>query len=325
MNILRWSYVPVAIAAFIALSFGVHAQTFPAKTIRIIVPFPPGGTSDASARIIAQKLTERFERTVVVDNRGGAGGNIATEFVARSAPDGYTMIMGTHGTHAINVSIFPKLGFDPVRDFAPITLVLTVPNLILIHPSLPVASVKDLIALAKAKPGQLNFASAGYGTMPHMTGELLNYMAGIRMVPVLYKGSGPALIDLLGGFVPIMIESVLTSLPHVKAGKVKAIAITSAARSATLPDIPTVSESGQPGYVGLTWVGLLVPAGTPQEIVGILNREIVKILEAPDVRTRLHEFGATPSGGPPEQFASYIREETAKWAKVVKAANIKAE
>ncbi len=312
----------------VALSaIGAHAvaQNFPTKPVRIVVPFPPGGTSDATARLIAQRLTERWKQNVVVDNRGGAGGSIAAEHVARSPADGYTLLMGTHGTQAINVSLFAKLPYDPVRDFTPITLAITVPNLFLAHPSLPVRSMQDLVALAKARPGEINFASAGYGTMPHMAGELFNLMAGVKMTPILYKGSGPAMSEVLGGLVPLMIESLLTSLPHVKSGKLRALAITSALRNPAVPAIPTVAETGFPGYEGITWVGLVVPAATPRDVVALLNTEIARILQATEMRERLTAMGATPGGGSSEQFASYIRSETEKWAKVVKAAGLKAE
>lgn len=301
------------------------AQNFPTKPVRIVVPFPPGGTSDATARLIAQRLTERWKQNVVVDNRGGAGGNIAAEHVARSPADGYTLLMGTHGTQAINISLFAKLPYDPVRDFAPVTLAITVPNLFLAHPSLPIRSMKDLVALAKARPGEINFASAGYGTMPHMAGELFNLMAGVKMTPILYKGSGPAMSEVLGGLVPLMIESLLTSLPHVKSGKLRALAITSAERNPAVPDISTVAETGFAGYEGITWVGLVVPAATPRDVVGLLNTEIARILQAAEMRERLTAMGATPGGGSSEQFAGYIRSETEKWAKVVKAAGLKAE
>jgi len=303
----------------------VAAQSFPVKPVRIVVPFPPGGTSDATARLLAQRLTDRWKQNVLVDNRGGAGGNIAAEHVARSAPDGYTLLMGTHGTQAINVSLFPKLSYDPVRDFLPITLALTVPNLFLAHPSLPVRSIKDLVALAKARPGELNFASSGYGTMPHMAGELFNLMAGVKMVPVLYKGSGPAMTEVLGGLVPLMIESLLTSLPHVKAGKLRSLAITSADRNPAVPDLPTIAESGYRGYEAITWVGLVVPAATPRDVAGVLHAEITRILLSADMKERLAAMGATPGGGSAEQFAAYIRSETEKWAKVVKTAGLKAE
>lgn len=312
-------------AALAAMGAHAVAQNFPAKPVRIVVPFPPGGTSDATARLIAQRLTERWKQNVLVDNRGGAGGNIAAEHVARSAADGYTLLMGTHGTQAINVSLFAKLPYDPVRDFAPVTLAITVPNLFLAHPSLPVRSMKELVTLAKARPGEINFASAGYGTMPHMAGELFNLMAGVKMIPILYKGSGPAITEVLGGLVPLMIESLLTTLPHVKSGKLRALAITSAQRNHAVADIATVAESGFAGYEGITWVGLVVPAATPHDVVGLLNTEIARILQSPEMKERLAAMGATPGGGSPEQFASYIRSETEKWAKVVKAANLKAE
>jgi len=322
MRRIRAGLCALALALICTQGF---AQSFPVKPVRMVVPFPPGGTSDATGRLIGQKLTERWKQNVIIDNRVGAGGSIAAEHVARSAPDGYTMLMGSHGTQAINVSLFPKLPYDPVRDFAPITLVLTVPNLFLAHPSLPVRSMKELIAFVKPRPGELNFASSGYGTMPHMAGELFNLMAGVKMVPVLYKGSGPAMIDVLSGQVPLMIEAVLTSLPHVKAGKLRAFAITSAQRNPAVPEIPTVAETVLPGYEAITWVGLVVPAATPRDIIGTLHAEVAKILHSPEMKERLASMGATPGGGSAEQFASFIRSETEKWAKVVKAAGLKAE
>ncbi len=301
------------------------AQSFPSKPVRIVVPFPPGGTSDATARILAERLTQKWTHNVLVDNRGGAGGIIAAEHVARSAPDGYTMLMGTHGTQAINISLFEKLPYDPVRDFAPITLALTVPNLYLIHPSLPVRSLKQLIALAKARPGEINMASAGYGTMPHMAGELLNLMANVKMVPIIYRGTGPAIVDLLAGHVPVMVESMLISLPHIKTGRLHAVAITSAQRNPGVADIPTVAESGYPGYEAITWVGLLAPVSTPPATLAKLHTDIAAILQSSDVRERLRTMGATAGGGTPGEFSAHIRSETEKWAKVVKAAGLKAQ
>lgn len=301
------------------------AQAFPLKPARIVVPFPPGGTSDATARMLAERLTAQWGQNVVVDNRGGAGGTIAAEHVARAAPDGYTMFMGSHGTQAINVSLFKKLPYDPVRDFAPVTLALTVPNLFLVHPSLPARSIKQLIALAKARPGEINMASAGYGTMPHMAGELLNLMAGVKMVPVLYKGSGPAMIDVLAGQVPVMTESMLISLPHMRAGKLHALAITSAQRNSVVAEIPTVAESGYPGYVAITWVGIVVPAATPGAIVTRLHGDISGILKSGEMQERLAKMGASAGGGSAQEFAAFIKAETEKWARVVKVAGLKAE
>jgi tripartite-type tricarboxylate transporter receptor subunit TctC len=235
------------------------------------------------------------------------------------------MFMGSHGTQAINVSLFDKLSYDPVRDFAPITLALTVPNLFLVHPSLPARSLKQLIALAKARPGEINMASAGYGTMPHMAGELLNLMAGVKMVPILYKGTGPAMIDLLAGQVPVMTESMLISLPHMQAGKLHALAITSAQRNPVVANIPTVAESGYAGYVAITWVGIVVPAATPAPIVTRLHGDIAGILLSPDMKERLTNMGATAGGGSAQEFAVFIQAETEKWARVVKAAGLKAQ
>ena len=322
MNVLR---TLIVLWLSLGVTLPVSAQTFPSRPARIVVPFPPGGTSDATARILAEKLTQHWGQNVLVDNRGGAGGNIAAEHVARSAADGYTLLMGTHGTQAINISLFRKLTYDPVRDFAAVTLALSVPNLYLIHPSLPVRSIQQLVALARARPGEINMASAGYGTMPHMAGELLNLMANVKMVPVLYKGSGSAIVDLLGGQVPVMIESMLTSLPHIKAGKLYAVAITSAQRNPGVADLPTVAESGYAGYEAITWVGILAPAATPVAILTRLHTDIAAILQSNEVRDRLRTMGATAGGGTPEEFSAFIRSETVKWAKVVKAAGLEAQ
>ncbi len=293
------------------------AQAYPAKPIRFIVPYPAGGGVDTLARLIAPKLTERLRQQVVVDNRGGAGGNIGTELAARAAADGYTMVMGAAAL-TINVSLYAKLPFDPVRDFTAISLLATTPNIVAVHPSLQVKSMRELIALAKATSGGIDYASAGNGTTSHLAAELLKSMAKIKLVHVPYKGTTPALIAILSGEVPLMLAPALTVLPHVNNGKLRALAITSRSRSAALPGLPTVAESGLPGYEASQWYGVLVPAGTPPKIVDQLNREIASIMRMADVTDRLTREGSIPVGDTPQQFSAYLRDEIAKWAKVVK-------
>jgi len=304
-----------------------HAQAdvYPSKPIRFVVAFPPGGGTDIIARSIAQKLSERLAQQVVVDNRPGAGGNIGTDIVAKSAPDGYTMLMGSAGPLAINASLFATLPFDPVRDLAPVTLAASTPNVLVVHPSLKIATVKDLIALARARPGAINFASSGHGTPAHLAGELFGWMAGVKLVHVPYKGAAPALADLLGGQVQIMFSTMPPALPHVRDGKLRALAVTSLKRSPATPDLPTLDEAALPGFEANTWHGVVVPAGAQTAIVARLNREIVAILHLPDVVERLSNQGAEPVGSTPEEFAAYIRSETLKWAKVVRESGAKAE
>ena len=300
------------------------AQTYPIRPIRMIVAYPPGGGTDIVGRLMAQKLGENLGQTVVVDNRGGATGNIGTELAARATPDGYTLLMGNVAPNAINVSLFKKLPFDPVKDFAPVSLVAVTPNILVVPPSFPVKTVKDLIALAKSKPGALNFPSAGIGSSSHLAGEMLKSMAGIDMVHVPYKGGGPALIALLSGQVQLMFATLPAAMPHVKSGKLRPVAVTTAHRSLALPELPTIAESGVPGYEAATWYGLLAPAGTPKAIVGRLHAEIVKIL-ATDTRQQLVAQGFEPVGNTPAEFAAYIKSEITKWGKVIRDAGIKPE
>jgi tripartite-type tricarboxylate transporter receptor subunit TctC len=304
---------------------GAAADAYPAKPIRFVVAFPPGGGTDIIARSIAQKLSDRLAQQVVVDNRPGAGGNIGTDIVAKAAPDGYTMLMGSAGPLAINASLFASMPFDPVRDLAPVTLAASTPNVLVVHPSLEAATVKELIALARAHPGGINFASSGHGTPAHLAGELFNSMAGVKLVHVPYKGAAPALADLLGGQVQLMFSTMPPALPHVKDGKLRALAVTSAKRSPAVPDLPTVDEIALPGFEANTWHGVVVPARTPAAIVARLNREIVAILHLPDVVERFSSQGAEALGSTPEEFAAYIRSETLKWAKVVRDSGAKAE
>jgi len=306
-------------------AWGARADTYPSRPIRFVVAFPPGGGTDIIARLIAQKLSERLAQQVVVDNRPGAGGNIGTDIVAKSAPDGYTMLMGSAGPLAINASLFKTMPFDPERDLAPVTLAASTPNVLVVHPSLRVATVKELIALARTRPGQINFASSGFGTPAQLAGELFNATAGVKLVHVPYKGASPALADLLGGQVQIMFSTMPPALPHVKDGKLRALAVTSLKRSPAAPDLPTLAEAGLPGFEANTWHGVVLPAAASAEVIGKLNREIVAILHLPDVVDRLSAQGAEPVGSTPEEFAAYIKSETVKWAKVVRESGAKAE
>jgi tripartite-type tricarboxylate transporter receptor subunit TctC len=312
-----------------AFAFGApasaQAPAYPTKPVRIVVPFPAGGATDILARAVAQKLTETWGQAFVVDNRPGAGGNIGSELVAKAAPDGYTLEMGTVGTHAINASLYAKMPYDHVKDFAPIILVAGVPNVLVVNPAVPVNSVQELIAYAKANPGKLNFASSGSGTSIHLSGELFKVMAGVQMTHIPYKGSAPALADLLGGQVQLMFDNLPPSLPQIKGGKLRALGVTSAARAPALPDTPTIAESGLPGFEASSWFGLLAPAGTPPAIIAKLNTEIAKWLASPEAREKLVAIGANIAGGTPEDFARHIQAETVKWAKVVKESGAKVD
>ena len=309
--------VITAIAA--PFTFAQSAANYPAKPVRLVVPFPAGGTTDILARAVAQKLSEAWGQQVIVDNRPGAGGNIGSDLVAKSTPDGYTLLMGTVGTHAINPSLYKNMPYDHVKDFAPVILVAGVPNVLVVNPSLPVHSVSELIAYAKANPGKLNFASSGNGTSIHLSGELFKAMTGVEMTHVPYKGSAPALTDLIGGQVQLMFDNLPSSLPFIRAGKLRALAVTSGARAAALPDLPTLAESGLPGFEASSWFGVLAPAGTPRDIVAKLNGAIASWLASPAAKEKLLAQGAIAAGGTPDDFARHIDAETSKWAKVVKA------
>jgi tripartite-type tricarboxylate transporter receptor subunit TctC len=313
----------ILIAGSLLWSVPGHAQ-YPSKSVRLIVPFPPGGGSDTLARIIGQKLAEVLGHQVVIDNRPGAGANIGAEIAAKAPPDGYTVLMG-NVAHAINVTLYSKLGYDLVKDFAPVSLLASTPNILVVHPSVPVKSVKELIALARARPGQLDYASSGGGSSAHMAGELFISMAGVKMTHVPYKGGGPAVIALIGGQCSVGFATTPSVIAHVKANKLRGLAVTSAQRSPSTPDLPTISEAGVPGYEAGTWYGLLVPAGTPKEMIVRLHAESVKLLKLPDVKERLDAAGFEPIGTTPEQFAAYIRSEIEKWRKVVKASGARAD
>ena len=300
-------------------SLNTHAETYPTKPIKIVVPFPAAGAPDILARVIANKLTDALKQQVIVDNRPGAGGNIGADLVAKSAPDGYTLVMGTVATHSINQTLYKKLPFDPIKDFAPIILVATAPNVLVVNPNLPIKTVKDLIALAKSKPGEISFASGGNGTSHHIGGSLFQKLTAVQMTHVPYKGSGAALPDLIGGQVDMMFDNLPSSMPHIKSGALRAIATTGAARSAVLPNLPTVAEAGVPGFEMTVWYGLLAPAKTPQAIIERLNLEITKILRMPVIKARFIAQGAEPTPGTPQQLGAFIKEKTAQWAPIVKA------
>jgi len=303
---------------------------WPNKPVRIVVPFAAGGTTDILARALAPELGKVFGQTFIVDNKPGAGGNLGADAIAKSAPDGYNLLMGTVGTQAINAALYPKMPFDPVRDFVPITLVAGVPNVLVMNPAkaeaAKIANVADLIRYARANPGKLNMASSGNGTSIHLAGELFKSMTGTYMVHFPYRGSGPALLDLIGGTMDLMFDNLPSALPQIKAGKLKALAVTSATRSAAVPDLPTIAEAGPvKGFEASSWFGLLAPTGTPADIVNRIQHETAKAMQLPALKERLLSQGAIPGGQSPAEFAAFIAAETAKWAKVVKVSGAKVD
>ncbi len=310
--------------ALAAVSAAAVAQGYPSKTIRLIVPFPAGGPTDIIARTVGHKLTESMGQAVVIDNRGGSGGNIGTDIVAKAAPDGYTLLMAIV-SHAINPSLYSKLPFDPVKDFSPITRTGAATIIFVASPSIGAKSIKDVIALAKAKPKQFNFGSPGSGTPHHLAGELLKTTAGIDLIHIPYKGAAPAIADLLGGQVNTAFVSLPAALPHVKAGKLVGLGITSPGRSAVAPELPTFAEAGLGGYALENWYGALAPAGTPRDVILKLNVEIVKALQMTDVKERLTSQGFESRTSTPEEFAAYIKSEMVKWAAIVKASGAKVD
>ena len=311
-------------AAFAVATFGgCAAAVYPDKPIRFVVPYPPGGSTDPIVRIVAQKLTETWKEQIVIDNRAGGGGNVASDIVAKAPADGYTVLLGTVSTICINPAIYAKLPFDPVKDLAPVSLIVSGFYLLATHPAFPPASVAELVALAKAKQGSLNYASGGAGSAPHLAMELLKQMAKIDLTHVPYKGTGPALNDVLGGHVPMLFGSAASILPLMKAGRIKVLAMTGAKRSAAMPEIPTVAESGYPGFEVDSWYGMLVPARTPPAIVAALHREVARAVQLPDVRARFAALGLDPVGNDPAQFAKIIGNDLARWAEVVKRGNIR--
>jgi tripartite-type tricarboxylate transporter receptor subunit TctC len=317
--------VAVSAALWVAASPAAVAADWPVKPVRIVVGFAPGGGTDTTTRAIAPKLSAALGQQIIVDNRPGAAGNIATELVAKSPPDGYTLIMGTIAALAINPGLYGKLPFDPLRDLAPISNGVDSTNVLVVHPSVPAKTTKEVIAIARSKSGGLNYGSSGVGGTGHLAGELFNVMAGTKIVHVPYKGGGPAMIDLIGGQVHMVFATAATAIPQIKAGKIRAIAVTTAKRAVALPDVPTISESGLKGYEANNWYGLLAPAKTPRPIIDRLHKEFTAALVLPDVKEFLLSQGLEPSPSTPEQFGAYIKSETAKWAKVIKASGAKAE
>jgi len=317
--------------ALIALAWATQVtaadsgQSYPNRPVRFIVPFAPGGSTDTLARTVGQKLGEALGEQVVVDNRSGGNGNIGTDLVAHAAPDGYTILLGYIANLAIGPSLYAKLPFDPVKDLAPVTQLAVAPNILVVHPSVPAKNFKEFIAYAKANPQKVNFASAAVASPGHLAGELLNHAAGIHMQHVPYKGSGQAVVDLVGGQVQVMVSGMSSVMPHIKAGRLRALAVTGAQRSPAVPDIPTIAESGFPKFEATAWYGVLVPARTPKAIVTRLHDEIVRALKMPEVKERLESVGFEIVGSTPEAFGAYIKSEIVKWAPVVKASGAKAD
>ena len=307
----------------LALSHPALAQ-YPNRAVKLVVPFPPAGATDIVGRIVAQKLTERLGQSVVVENKPGAGGSIGSDLVAKSAPDGYTLLMATSSTHSIGPAL-QKLPYDPLKDFAPITHVANVPNVLVVSPVLPVTSVKELIAYAKARPGQLNFASSGVGTIVHLNGELFKMLAGVDLVHVPYKGTALSIPDVANGSVAMLFDSLASVQPHIKAGRVRPLAVNAQRRSALLPEVPTLAEAGMPAFDRYTWFGMFAPAGTPKEIVARVNAEVAAALKAPDLLERFAAAGAEAVGSTPEQFIERIKSDATRWAEVIRAANVKVQ
>jgi tripartite-type tricarboxylate transporter receptor subunit TctC len=316
----------MALIAACVLPLMAAAQEYPGKPIRFVVPYPPGGASDVTARVLGQKMADAWGQQVVVDNRAGANGIIALEYVAKAAPDGYTILMANLGPNAINPGVYSKLPYDAVKSFAPVTLTTIVPQVIVANPYLPAKNVKELVALAKAKPGELTFGNGGNGSSNHLAMELFASMAGVKMSAIAYKGDVPAMTDAAAGQVMLALPTVLAAMPFLNSGKLKAVAVTTKKRVAALPNVPTVAESGVPGladYESVSWGGVMAPAGTPAPVVQKLNAEIVRILKLPDVRDRMTALGADIVGSTPQEFAAYLQDEIAKWGKVAKQAGVK--
>jgi tripartite-type tricarboxylate transporter receptor subunit TctC len=321
---IRASMRLLFLIAALVVFYDATAQTYPAKPVRMIVPWAPGGTTDILGRVIAQKMGEKWGQPVLVENRGGAAGNIGSEAAAHSPADGYTLLIGTMSSHAMNQFLYEKMSFDPVADLAPISLVANVATVLVVHPSLPVASVNELVALARAKPGQLNFASGGIASFNQLCAELLKMSAKIDIVHVPYKGGGPAVTDLVGGKVDLLFTGAPVTMPHIKAGRLKVLAVTDSQRSAALPDTPTMGES-LPGYEFNNWYGIMAPAGTPRQIVSLLNAEVHRVLALPDVRERFSGLGADPTPSTPEKFAAVMKADAEKWGGIIKQVGVRAE
>jgi len=317
----HWKRI-LAAALFAALTGGVHAQSYPTKAVRLVLPYPPGGGADTISRPLAQKLTESLGQQVIVDNRGGAGGNVGMEIAAKAPPDGYTLVFALTAQLAVNPALYKKVPYDPVRDYEPVSLLASGPYLLVTHPAMPARSVKDLIALARSRPGQIAYASSGNGSGGHLAAELLKSMAKIDMAHIPYKGGGPALIDVLAGQVQVLFAPPASCSQYVQAGRLRALGVTTAKRSAALPDVPTLAEAGVPNYDSGVWYAVLAPAGTSKDIVGKLHGEFVRALNTPDYHKLLVQNAIDPIGSTPEELGRFIRSELAKWAKVVKDANV---
>jgi tripartite-type tricarboxylate transporter receptor subunit TctC len=320
---MRARLLVVASALSALLPVLATAQNYPAKPIRWISPWPAGGANDIFSRAIGQKIAESMGQQVLVDNRPGAAGTIGSDIAAKTPADGYTLVMGSSPTHAIAPALYPALPYDPVRDFAAVTLVGSVPNVLVLHPTVPAKTVKELIAVAKARPGKLNFASTGNGTSQHLSAELFKFMAGVDMVHIPYKGTAPALTELVAGQVDLAFENMPALVPHIQAGRLRALAVTTAKRSAIMPELPTIAEAALPGYDASVWFGVFVPAGTPRPVIDRLHAEILKALQTPDLKSRMVSMGTEVSGMGPDDFSAYVRREIPKWANLVKAAGVK--
>ncbi|KJK20513.1 ABC transporter substrate-binding protein [Burkholderiaceae bacterium 16] len=324
MRITSFAAAVLATCAAFAVP-SAQADTYPSRPIRMVVGFPSGGAPDILARIFSEKISPSWGQPVVVDNKPGAGGNIGAEAVAHAAPDGYTLALGTVGTHSINGALYSKMPYDMVKDFAPVILVASTPNVLVVNPSVPAKNVAELIALAKAKPGSLTFGTPGVGTSPHVAGEMFNSLAGVKLTHVPYKGRAMAIPDLLGGHISMMFDNLPSALPVIKEGKVRALGVTSAKRSPSAPDIPTLAEQGLQGFDADSWFAIFAPANTPKDVIAKLNAELNRIYQLPDVQAKLKTLGLDPILGAPEKLAAYQKVEIAKWAKVVKESGAKAE
>jgi tripartite-type tricarboxylate transporter receptor subunit TctC len=313
----------LATISMIFVASAAQAADYPSKSVRMIVGFAPGGASDLGARILAQKLTQSLGQQVVVDNRAGAGGNLGHELVAKATPDGYTILWCSIGPMAVNVSLFAKLPYDPLRDFEPITIAADSINALVVHPSVAATSVLEFIALAKAQPGKLNYGSSGYGGAGHLSGELFNLMAGVKIAHVPYKGGGPAMLDLIGGQIQAIFATLPTALPHMRTGKIRGLAVVTAKRAPALPELPTIAEAGVPGYAASNWYGLAAPAGTPKPILAKLHREIVNAIESPDVKEAYSVQGIIPLTSTPQEFRAFIKAEIDKWGALIKKIGLK--
>jgi len=312
------SMLAAALTSAVAFAAPALAQEFPTRTVTMVIPFAAGGSTDLVGRLIAERMTQELGQTVVVENKGGAGGNLGAAQVAKATPDGYTMLMGTVATHAINPALYKKMPYDPVTSFAPVSLLAIVPNVLVVTPSFPAKNTQELIELLKKDPGKYSYASSGNGTPLHLSGEMFKSMAGVDMQHIPYQGAGPALIDVLSGQVPIMFDNLPSSSAHIKSGKLRALGVTTAKRASSFPDIPAIAEA-IPGYETYTWNALFAPAGTPPEVVAKLNAAANKALQDPKVQARLADFSATPVGSTPEQLGTHVKNELAKWAPIVKA------